>query len=118
MKSLQEIEEAKKRKRERDRERYRKNKNPKTWSAAIPLQKITTPDDGWYFLCSDIIRVAIRDWRRVCKVEYRDRERHKLKRSLIDFFMSDLFELYCDIARLDIEVVLDKLDIDWRSHHE
>ena len=62
--------------------------------------------ESFHQLATSIIIQAAQDWRK---------QRHKpksAKRDLIDFFMSYDFEIYCDLARVNPDVVLEGLEIE------
>jgi hypothetical protein len=75
---------------------------------------VSTIEDGYRQLATDVLVKAIKEWRKVKDAPCQEREKWALKSSLLEFFMSDTFEIYCDSAHINPDAVLEKLKIDWK----
>jgi hypothetical protein len=72
---------------------------------------ISTPIEGYHKLCEDLLTLAVRDWKRVAHAPCQDRARYAARQALLDYFLSNVFELYCDMACVNPDAFLEKLGI-------
>lgn len=66
-------------------------------------------DKAVHLLCTEVLTRAVAQFK--CRKGLR---RDAGFYQLVDFFMSDTFELYCDAAHVNPEWLLEKLGIEWR----